>query len=93
MTREQFDSLVERIEKRFGTRPLALRMRIALLLILGIAGFASWFLALLFVPGRVLVIAPQGGFRALGRRVMRVRGALVFPQSAPPRAADGPMQS
>ena len=87
MTREQFDSLVERIEKRFGTRPLALRMRIALLLILGIAGFASWFLALLFVPGRVLVIAPQGGFRALGRRVMRVRGRWSFrnrPRRAPP---------
>jgi Zn-dependent protease with chaperone function len=31
------------------------------------------------LPGRVLVIAPQGHFRALGRVVMATRGALVYP--------------
>ena len=32
------------------------------------------------LPGRVLVIAPSGGFRALARKLGRMRGAVVYGQ-------------
>ena len=43
------------LRKRVGSRPLALRIRIALLLILGIAGFSFWFLLVLIAAGLFLL--------------------------------------
>lgn len=50
MTREEFDALVHRIDERLGSRPLALRVRVGLMVLLGYAGFLAWFM-LLFLVG------------------------------------------
>jgi hypothetical protein len=40
MTREQFDAMIARIERRFADRPLALKLRVALSegLVIGVVG-------------------------------------------------------
>src|SRR5580704_1891531 len=58
--RRDFDQLVERIERRYADKPWRLRLRTALLVALGFAGFLFWFLllggigVLLFVLGVTL---------------------------------------
>jgi hypothetical protein len=58
--RRDFDQLVERIERRYADKPWRLRVRTALLVALGFAGFLFWFLllggigVLLFVLGVTL---------------------------------------
>ena len=43
------------------------------------AALAARLIPEMTLPGRVLVIAPQGGFRKLGRRVMAFPGSQVYP--------------
>lgn len=62
MTSEEFDQLVNRIQQGYGHRPLALRMRIAFLLLLGYAGFLAVLLLVMTVSG--LLVA---GAVALGQ--------------------------
>lgn len=47
MTSEQFDQLVNRIQAKYGSRPLMLRLRIALLVGLGYSGFVALLLIVL----------------------------------------------
>jgi len=62
MTSEDFDALVERIQQRYGSRPFALRMRIALLVALGYAGFLAVLLLVLVISGLLFM-----GAAAVGR--------------------------
>ena len=56
MTNEQFDQLVNRIQTRYAAHPLALRLRIALWVGLGYAGFLA-ILLLVAILAAVLVVA------------------------------------
>ncbi len=49
MTNEQFDQLVNRIQTRYGSRPWALRWRIALVVALGYSGFLAVLLAVIML--------------------------------------------
>ena len=49
MTREEFDSLVRRVETGIAQRPGALRMRVALLAGIGYAGLLAWLGVVIFV--------------------------------------------
>ena len=119
MTDEQFDQLVTRIQRRYGSRPLWLRARTAWLVAIGYAGFLAGLLLVLLVsaglviaavvagtepsglfggsnavrdrvlvtalmssvqlPGRMLIVAPQGGFRALAQKIMVRESSPIFP--------------
>lgn len=57
MTSEQFDQLVNRIQQKYSVRPLALRMRIALLVGLGYAGFLAVLLIVLMLAAALAVAA------------------------------------
>jgi hypothetical protein len=45
------------------------------------AALAAQLIQEITLPGRVLVIAPQGGFRRLGRKVMGIAESQVYPAS------------
>lgn len=47
MTTEEYDRLVHRIQAEYGSRPFALRWRIAFLVVLGYAGFLTLLLLVL----------------------------------------------
>jgi Zn-dependent protease with chaperone function len=55
MTSEQFDQLVNRIQTRYGSRPLALRLRIALLVGLGYSGFLAVLLIVLLLASALAI--------------------------------------
>ncbi|MBC7816613.1 MAG: M48 family metalloprotease, partial [Planctomycetaceae bacterium] len=55
MTSEQFDQLVNRIQAKYGSRPLALRVRIALLVGLGYSGFLALLLIVLILATALAV--------------------------------------
>jgi Zn-dependent protease with chaperone function len=80
MTREEFDALVDRLEQRFRARPLALRVRVALMVGLGYAGFLFWFLLLFlvgaafFVGGVAIDTAPGLVLLVLGSLLLTVGG-------------------
>ncbi len=56
MNREQFDALVQRVERTYAQRPVRLRLRIAAYLALSYALFLGWVL-LALVPGGALILA------------------------------------
>jgi Zn-dependent protease with chaperone function len=61
MTSEQFDQLVNRIQTRYGSRPRALRWRIALLVGLGYAGFLAVLLVVLVLAAALAAGAIVAG--------------------------------
>ena len=61
MTSEQFDQLVTRIQTRYGSRPRALRWRIALLVGLGYAGFLAVLLFVLVLSAALVAGALFAG--------------------------------
>lgn len=61
MTSEQFDRLVTRLQVKYGSRPLALRMRIALLVVLGYAGFLAILLLVLVLCTGLVIAAFLSG--------------------------------
>lgn len=61
MTSEQFDKLVNRIQAQYSSRPLALRMRIAVLVALGYSGFLALLLIVLVSAAGLIVGAVIAG--------------------------------
>ncbi len=61
MTSEQFDNLVNRVQARYGTRPLALRFRIAILVVVGYAGFVALLMVVLLIAAGLILGAFLGG--------------------------------
>ena len=61
MTSEQFDRLVNRIQTKYGSRPLALRWRIALIVGLGYSGFLAVLLIVLVLATALVVGAVVAG--------------------------------
>ena len=61
MTNEQFDQLVNRIQARYGSRPVALKLRIAWLVIVGYAGFLAGLLIVLVVAAALVAGAIAAG--------------------------------
>ncbi|MCY2966156.1 MAG: M48 family metallopeptidase, partial [Planctomycetota bacterium] len=61
MTSEQFDKLVNRVQARYGTRPLALRFRIAILVAVGYAGFVALLMVVLLIAVGLILGAFLGG--------------------------------
>lgn len=61
MTNEQFDQLVNRIQARYGSRPLALKLRIAWLVVVGYAGFLAGLLMVLVVAAALVAGAVAAG--------------------------------
>ena len=61
MTDEQFDQLVTRIQRRYGSRPLWLRVRTAWLVAVGYAGFLAGLLLVLLVSAGLAVAAVVAG--------------------------------
>lgn len=57
MTNEQFDQLVNRIQSKYGSRPLALRLRVALFVILGYSGFLAVLLLVLLLATALTIAA------------------------------------
>ena len=77
MTRVEFDGLVRKVEARFANRPLALRLRLAGLVVAGYAVFSAELLLALVVSvlcaiGWVYVEDPAG------RSALAVFGGLIF---------------
>ena len=56
MTNEQFDQLVNRIQKKYQLRPLALRLRIALLVGLGYSGFLAVLLLVVVLATALILL-------------------------------------
>lgn len=57
MTTEEFDRLVNRIQATYGTRPLALRVKIALWVALGYSGFLAVLLIMVMLAGGLAIAA------------------------------------
>ena len=57
MTSEQFDQLVNRLQSKYGSRPFALRCRLAALVALGYAGFLAILLLVLLLSVGLMTIA------------------------------------
>ena len=61
MTDEQFDQLVTRIQQRYGSRPLWLRVRTAWLVAVGYAGFLAGLLLVLVISAGLVIAAVVAG--------------------------------
>lgn len=61
MTSEQFDRLVNRIQAKFGSRPLRLRLRLVVLVVLGYLGFLAILLAMLALSVMLIAAAVSSG--------------------------------
>ena len=61
MTDEQFDQLVKRIQQRYGSRPLWLRVRTAWLVVVGYAGFLAGLLLVLAISAGLTIAAVVAG--------------------------------
>ena len=77
MTDEQFDALIRRIEERFVHHKDALRWRTAGLLLLGYAGFLSWFLLVFLLGGLCYVGAVLSATELLGGLILILVGAIL----------------
>ena len=63
MNAEQFDQLVNQIQRRYGARPWRLRLRILLLVLLGYTGFLAGFFFVLMVSASLAFAAMLPGDR------------------------------
>jgi Zn-dependent protease with chaperone function len=84
MTREEFAAHVREIEKRYASRPRALRARVVWLAMVGYAGMLAWlgtvifFAALFFVPGVRMPLDGGWLLMLIGALILTIGGWAVM---------------